>query len=215
MTGTSLAARLALFFLLAGVGLPGEGFGQAIARGPFPPGSGQGTNPVTGLPRNPAGPPPRDPVGSPPRNPVGPPPRNPTGAPPGNTVGSPPRNPTGRPPIHAVGRPPLGAIGRAPLNPTGGPPRNPAGPAPRNAVGDPPLDPTGPPPFTTGTRVAAVREHGVEIPVDGSFYCQEHDRGFAGRSSFATHVERNHGYSLDDVASGLVLESGVWILPGW
>ena len=124
-------------------------------------------------------------------------------------------------------QPLIGPAGPSPLNPAGPSPLNPAGPSPLNPAGPSPLDPTGrsiglprrgariqQTVLQPGVVVGVVGNGGnVGAPLQGSFYCQVHNRGYATQSLFFDHLAVADGVAGDEATSVLVQDGGVWIFP--
>jgi len=113
------------------------------------------------------------------------------------------------------------------IGPAGPTPLNPAGPTPLDPAGPTPLNPTGPSVGLPrhGARIQqTVQQPGVfvgvvgagsnfGVPLQGSFYCQVHNRGYATESLFFDHLAVADGVAGDEAMSYLIQDGGVWIFP--
>jgi hypothetical protein len=97
----------------------------------------------------------------------------------------------------------IGPAGPSPLDPTGrsmGLPRR--GARIQHTVQQP------------GVFVGVVGNGGtVGVPLQGSFYCQVHNRGYATQSLFFDHLAVADGVAGDEATSFLIQDGGVWIFP--
>lgn len=116
---------------------------------------------------------------------------------------------------------------RSLIGPAGPTPLDPAGPTPLNPAGPTPLNPTGPSIGMPrrGARIQqTVQQPGVFVgvvgagrnvgaPLQGSFYCQVHNRGYATQSLFFDHLAVADGLAGDEATSFLIEDGGVWVFP--
>jgi hypothetical protein len=123
---------------------------------------------------------------------------------------------------HRGGSRGMGFAQQPQLGPAGPTPLDPAGPTPLNPAGPTPLNPTGPARGLPrrgariqqpGVFVGVVGGGNVGVPLQGSFYCQVHNRGYATQSLFFDHLAGADGVRGDEAMSFLVEDGGVWVFP--